>query len=188
MTQTGEVNYGEWIKYLSTIMVRSVNQAADVIADGAAEMSDGEHTVNSCFKTASKLADIALLNATEYAVTVLAGPGFTMVAADGFSDWYDCPQTQSAAQGISVSPNEPLSRNVSNDPIDTALISFEAQSASKVVSRCFDHVLPAGTVKFRIAVSRLGLHSGFYAGKVILTSLPPALPGNSIPVDVAIAL
>jgi hypothetical protein len=183
VTQTTESNLGEWLQYLNTIAVRWINQSAAVVADGADQMSDGEHTVSSCFKTASRLADVALLNGVEYAVTVFAGPGFTMLTPVSASDWY--PKDPSCAHSIDIS--EPLSRDVTNDPIPTARIGFEAQTADGGVRQCPDRVLPAGTAKFRVVVSRLGIHSGCYTGKVVLKPVPSAT-GDPVSVNVDIEL
>lgn len=185
MTQTTETNLAEWLQYLSTIVVRWINQSAAVVADGAGEMSDGEHPVNSCFKTASRLADVALLNGVEYAVTAFAGPGFTMLTPVSASEWFDGPNDVSCAHSIDIS--EPLSRDVANDPISTDRIGFEAQTADGGVRQCPERVLPAGTKKFRVVVSRLGLHGGCYTGKVVLKPVPPA-PGDPVFVDVDIEL
>ena len=187
MTQTKEINFGEWLQYLNTIVVRWVNQSAAVVADGAEKMSDTEHTVSSCLKTASTLADLALLNGVEYAVTVLAGPGFRMLALVSASDWYDGPQDRSCAYNIDISATEPLSRFVSADPIPADRVGFEVQTADGGVRQCADRVMPAGAAKFRLVVSRLGIHSGCYTGKVSLKPVPPQT-GSPVTVDVNIAL
>lgn len=184
MTQPVKSNPSEWLQYLSTILVRWINQSAAVVADGADQMSAGEHTVDSCFKTASRLSDLALLNGAEYAVTVLAGPGFEMLTPVSASDWYDLPEDRSCAYSIEIS--EPLSRFVANDPIPTDRIDFEAKTPDGD-RPCPDGVLPAGTAKFRVVVFRPGIHSGCYTGKVVLKPVPPAT-GDPIPVDVDIEL
>jgi hypothetical protein len=187
VTQTKEINLGEWLQYLNTIVVRWANQSAAVVADGADQMTDSEHTVSSCLKTASRLTDVALLNGVEYAVTVLAGPGFRMLALVSASDWYDGPKDRSCAYNIDISATESLSRFVSADPIPADRIGFEVQTADGGVRQCLDRVLPAGTAKFRLVVSRLGIHSGCYTGKVVLKPVPPAT-GNPVPVNVNIGL
>lgn len=183
MKQTTERNLGEWLQYLNSIMVRWVKQSAAVIVDGADQMSTGEHTVDSCVKTVTRLADVALLNGVEYGVTVLAGTGFTMLASHSVSDWFDGPTNQSCAHSIEISA--PLSRNVSDDPIPRVRIGFQVPTADGA-RQCLD-VLPAGTTKFRLVVFRAGLHSGCYTGTVVLTPVPPA-PGNPVAVDVDIEL
>lgn len=185
MTQTTDKNVGHWLRYLNTIAVRWVNQSAAVVVDGVDQMSDGEHTVSSCFKTATRLADIALLNGVEYAVTALAGPGFKMLPLTVASSWYAVPNAPSA-YSVSVSLTEPLSRDLADDRITIDRIGFEAKIAG-VESPCTESVLPAGAAEFRIVLSRLGLHGGCYTGKVVLTPVPPAT-GNPVSVDVDIEL
>lgn len=173
VTQTAQSNPRDWLLYLNTILVRWINESAAVVADGADQMSSGEHTVDSCFKTASRLADIALLNGVEYATTVFAGPGFTMLTLVSHSAWYDGPKDRSCAHSIGISATEPLSRLVADDPIPTVRIGFEVKTADGA-RLCPDRVLPAGTEKFRVVVSRLGIHSGCYTGRVVLTPVTPA--------------
>jgi hypothetical protein len=186
VTQTAESNPREWLQYLNTILVRWINQSAAVVADGADQMSAGEHTVSSCFKTASRLADVALLNGVEYAATVFAGPGFTMLTLVSASDWYDGPKDRSCAHSIDFSATEPLSRFVADDPIPTVRIGFEVQTPDGA-RPCPDRVLPAGTAKFRVVVHRPGIRSGCYTGTVVLRPVPPAT-GAPVSVDVDIEL
>ena len=184
MTETDAGNPAVWLQYLSDITLRWIAQSAEVIATGAEEMSTGEHTVSSCVKPAGRLADLALVNGVEYATTVFAGPGFDVLALVAGSGWYDISGDQSCAHSVAIAEANPLRRFVTNDPIPADRIGFEVQTAGGSTP-CPDGVLPPGSAKFRVVVYRLGLHSGCYTGKVVLTPVPPAAGApTSVDVDV----
>ncbi len=186
MTKPVVTNPVVWLQYLNEITLRWVTQSAQVIVAGTDEMSTGEHTVSSCVKTAGKLADLALLNGMEYATTLFAGPQFNVLPPVTSSKWYDIPGDQSCAHNVRIAETDRLRRFVSNDSISGERIGFEVQTVDGSAS-CTDGVLPAGSARFRIVVYRLGLHSGCYTGKVVVTPVP-ATADTPVQLDVEVEL
>jgi hypothetical protein len=180
-------NFGVLAQYCSDIWVRMANQTATAVTEAADELGTGTHTVDDCYQTMTKLANIAFLGWTEIFTSVAAGAGFQTVPALTSSNWYPVPGDQSCAHRVTVGP---LSRSVSDDPITKLRLGLEAQRADKTVVPCLDWVLPAGTTQFRLVVSQLGLHSGCYAGKADIAPIPTttgaAPPSTQLDVEVDI--